>query len=185
LNKVFSVLLWALMSACVILLITLPINLQAQLIAGFVVVVTMMLLKLLRPDGIWRLISLAFGTSIVLRYVYWRTTSTLPPINQPENFIPGFLLYGAELYSVVMLTLSLFVVATPLPPRPSRAASAKDEDLPTVDVFIPTYNEEAYLLANTMAACRAMDYPADKFTVWLLDDGSTVQKRNADKVSDE
>ncbi len=183
-NKVFSVLLWALMSACVILLITLPINLQAQLIAGFVVVLTMMLLKLLRPDGIWRLISLAFGTSIVLRYVYWRTTSTLPPINQPENFIPGFLLYGAELYSVVMLTLSLFVVATPLPPRPSRAASAKDEDLPTVDVFIPTYNEEAYLLANTMAACRAMDYPADKFTVWLLDDGSTVQKRNADKVSD-
>ncbi len=91
-NKVFSVLLWALMSACVILLITLPINLQAQLIAGFVVVVTMMLLKLLRPDGIWRLISLAFGTSLVWRYVYWRTTRTLPPINQPENFSPGFLL---------------------------------------------------------------------------------------------
>ncbi|MET0600172.1 MAG: UDP-forming cellulose synthase catalytic subunit [Mesorhizobium sp.] len=183
-NKIVAVLLWALMSAVVILLITLPISLQAQLIAGFVVVLTMMVLKLLKPDGIWRLISLAFGTSIVLRYVYWRTTSTLPPINQPENFIPGFLLYSAEMYSVMMLALSLFVVAMPLPPRPSRASEAKDDELPTVDVFIPTYNEEAYLLANTMAAASAMDYPPEKLAVWLLDDGGTVQKRNSDKVAD-
>ena len=42
-----------------------------------------------------------------------------------------------------MLALSLFVVAMPLPPRPSRASEAKDDELPTVDVFIPTYNEEA------------------------------------------
>ena len=136
------------------------------------VLVAMMILKLLRPDGIWRLIALAFGTAIVLRYVYWRTTSTLPPINQPENFIPGFLLYLAEMYSVMMLALSLFVVAQPLPPRPSRAKSRR-ATLPTVDVFIPTYNEDAELLANTMAAAKAMDYPADKLTVWLLDDGGT------------
>ena len=63
----------------------------------------MMILKMMRPDGVWRLIALAFGTAIVLRYVYWRTTSTLPPINQLENFIPGFLLYLAEMYSVCML----------------------------------------------------------------------------------
>jgi cellulose synthase (UDP-forming) len=29
-----------------------------------------------------------------------------------------------------------------------------------------------------------MDYPADKFTVWLLDDGGTVQKRKSANVSD-
>src|SRR4029453_6965811 len=125
-----------------------------------------------------------FGTAIIMRYVYWRTTSTLPPFNQLENFIPGFLLYSAEMYSVMMLALSLFVVAMPLPPRPSRASEAKDDELPTVDVFIPTYNEEAYLLANTMAAASAMDYPPEKLAVWLLDDGGTVQKRNSDKVAD-
>ena len=29
-----------------------------------------------------------------------------------------------------------------------------------------------------------MDYPADRLVVWLLDDGSTLQKRNSDKVLD-
>ena len=184
-QKFLVVTLWALISGGVIMLITLPVNLQAQLVAGFVVVTIMAILKLVRPDGIWRLIALAFGTSIVLRYVYWRTTSTLPPINQPENFIPGFLLYSAEMYSVVMLALSLFVVARPLPPRISGASEATpDNEYPTVDVFIPTYNEDAYLLANTIAAAKAMDYPAGKFTVWLLDDGGTVQKRSAEKVTD-
>ena len=60
----------------------------------------------------------------------------------------------------------------PLPPRPSRADS-RTSDCPTVDVFVPTYNEDAELLANTLAAAKAMDYPADKLTVWLLDDGGT------------
>jgi cellulose synthase (UDP-forming) len=185
LPKFIVVALWVFIATSVIALVTLPISLQAHLIAGIVVVIIMMVLKLLRPDGIWRLIALAFGTSIVLRYVYWRTTSTLPPLNQPEDFIPGFLLYLAEIYSVGMLALSLFVVATPLPPRPSRAEDEASNDmLPNVDVFIPTYNEEPSLLANTMAAARALDYPAGKLAVWLLDDGGTSQKRNSNKVTD-
>ncbi len=181
-QKLTTVVLWALASAAVIALIALPVSLETQLIAGMSVLFAMMVLKLLRPHGIWRLIALAFGTAIVLRYVYWRTTSTLPPFNQLENFIPGFLLYLAEMYSVVMLALSLFVVAQPLAPRPSRAKAG--DRLPSVDVFIPTYNEEAELLANTMAAAKAMDYPADKLTVWLLDDGGTVQKRNSERIGD-
>ncbi|PZO81768.1 MAG: cellulose synthase catalytic subunit (UDP-forming) [Mesorhizobium amorphae] len=184
-RKALMILLWALFSVGLIGLITMPISLQGQLITGVSIVIAMMVLKLVRPEGVWRLISLALGTTIVLRYVYWRTTSTLPPINQPENFIPGFLLYSAEMYSVMMLALSLFVVAQPLAPRRSRAKDPVDRSkLPTVDVFIPTYNEDAELLANTMAAAKAMDYPADRFTVWLLDDGGSVQKRNAAKVAD-
>ncbi len=175
-----TIILWAFVSALVILVITLPINLQTQLIASIAVVTFMAVIKVLRAEGIWRLIALAFGTAIVLRYVYWRTTSTLPPLNQLENFIPGFLLYLAEMYSVMMLALSLFVVAMPLPPRKSRVA--EEGRLPSVDVFVPTYNEDTALLANTLAAAKAMDYPADRLTVWLLDDGGTEQKRNAAAV---
>ena len=175
-----TIILWAIVSALVILVITLPINLQTQLIASIAVVTLMAVIKVLRAEGIWRLIALAFGTAVVLRYVYWRTTSTLPPLNQLENFIPGFLLYLAEMYSVMMLALSLFVVAMPLPPRKSR--SAEKGRLPSVDVFVPSYNEDTALLANTLAAAKAMDYPADKLTIWLLDDGGTEQKRNAAAV---
>ena len=181
-RKTASILIWMIVAVCVLTLITLPINLQTQLIVSVTVVVIMGLIKLFKGEGKWRLVALAFGSSIILRYVFWRTTSTLPPINQPENFIPGFLVYLAEMYSVMMGALSLFVVAMPLPPRPSRAAT--NNRFPHVDVFVPTYNEDAGLLGNTLAAAKAMDYPADKVTVWLLDDGSTLQKRNANNILD-
>ncbi|MBP1872863.1 Cellulose synthase catalytic subunit [UDP-forming] [Ensifer adhaerens] len=174
-SKIGPVAAWAFFSLCVIAVITLPVNLQTQLIVSVLVVTFMAILKLIKAEGRWRLIALAFGTAIVLRYVYWRTTSTLPPLNQLENFIPGFLLYLAEMYSVMMLSLSLFVVAMPLPPRKAKAVSPGA--FPKVDVFVPSYNEDAGLLANTLAAAKGMDYPADKLTVWLLDDGGTQQKR--------
>jgi cellulose synthase (UDP-forming) len=173
-SKAIVVTFWALAAVVVIALITLPISLQAHLVAGTIALSGMIVLKLLRAEGVWRLIALALGTAIVLRYIYWRTTSTLPPVNQLENFIPGLLLYLAELYSVGMLALSLFVVAMPLP---RRAAPPIPEDrYPTVDVFVPSYNEDAQLIATTLAAAKAMEYPADRLTVWLLDDGGTDEK---------
>jgi cellulose synthase (UDP-forming) len=180
LRKLIAFAIWAAVSLVVMSLITLPISLQTHLIAGAAIVAAMMILKALRPHGIWRLIALALGTSIVLRYVYWRTTSTLPPINQPQDFLPGLLVYLAEMYSVGMLALSLFVVAMPLPSR--RAPRLKDDELPTVDVFVPSYNEDRELLARTLAAAKAIDYPSDKLTVFLLDDGGTEQKRNSDRI---
>ncbi len=172
------VIFWAIATAVVVALITTPISLQAHLIAGTIVVGAMILLKFLRPYGVWRLIALGLGTAIVLRYVYWRTTSTLPPINQLEDFIPGLILYLAELYNIGMLFLSLFVVAMPLPRR--KSAPPIPAEAPTVDVFVPSYNEEPELLATTLSAALAMDYPTGRLTVYLLDDGGTDEKCNAD-----
>ncbi|RYE32395.1 MAG: UDP-forming cellulose synthase catalytic subunit [Hyphomicrobiales bacterium] len=172
------VIFWAVTAMVVIALVTLPISLQAHLIAGTIVVGAMMVLKFLRPYGVWRLIALGLGTAMVLRYVYWRTTSTLPPVNQLEDFIPGLIVYLAEMYNIGMLGLSLFVVAMPLPKRvtpPIDLANA-----PTVDVFVPTYNEEPEMLATTLAAALAMDYPAGRLNIFLLDDGGTNEKCNAD-----
>ncbi|UHS64029.1 UDP-forming cellulose synthase catalytic subunit [Agrobacterium vaccinii] len=181
-SKAISVIIWMIVSICVLVIITLPVSLQTHLIATAISLVLLATIKSLNGKGAWRLIGLGFGTAIVLRYVYWRTTSTLPPINQPENFIPGFLLYLAEMYSVLMLALSLVIVSMPLPSRKTRPGSPGY--VPTVDIFVPTYNEDAILLANTLAAAKNIDYPADKFTVWLLDDGGTVQKRNGPSVPD-
>src|SRR5690606_4465429 len=137
---------WAAIAAGMFFIVSLPINLQTHLVVGGVVLALMIIIKLLGLGGTWRLIALGLGTALVLRYVYWRTTNTIPPINQPENFIPGVLLYLAEMYSVFMLALSLFIVAKPLPSR--KPPLLDDADLPTVDVFIPSYNEEPSLLAD-------------------------------------
>jgi cellulose synthase (UDP-forming) len=181
-RTVYSAVIWAVASVMIIVLVTLPINTRTQLIASILIVACMAIIKLLNAGGKWRLVALAFGTAMVLRYVYWRTTSTLPPVNQLENFIPGLLVYLAEMYSVLMLALSLFVVSMPLPP--SRPGGRNTGELPTVDVFVPSYNEDEQLLANTLAAARNMDYPPEKLTVWLLDDGGTLQKRKANNVSE-
>ncbi|MCS0497127.1 UDP-forming cellulose synthase catalytic subunit [Ancylobacter sp. MQZ15Z-1] len=178
-RKAWAAGVWAIASLIVVFLITLPISLQAHLIAGSIVVLTMILLKTFGPPvGVFRMIALALGTAIVLRYVYWRTTSTIPPISQIEDFIPGFMLYIAEMYSVFMLFLSLFVVSSPVPKRPTPPIPA--DQTPTVDIFVPSYNESSDLLASTISAALGIDYPADKFTVWLLDDGGTDQKCEQD-----
>ncbi len=166
--------LWAVAAILIVSLVVLPISLQAHLVAGLTVVACMIIIKFFRAQGIWRQIALALGTAIVLRYVFWRTTSTIPPITEVANFIPGFLLYLAEMYSVMMLFLSLFVVSSPMPSR--KAPQIDPHNLPTVDVFVPSYNEGADLLATTLAAAKAMTYPEDKLTVWLLDDGGTDEK---------
>ncbi|KKB07372.1 UDP-forming cellulose synthase catalytic subunit [Devosia chinhatensis] len=176
-TKAFSILIWLLVSATTFVLLTIPVSLQVHLVMAALLILLMAVIKLLRLEGNWRLLLLALGTIIVLRYAYWRTTSTLPPVTQLADFIPGLILYLAEMYCILMLFLSLFVVIKPIPPRPSMRL-APDEAVPHVDVFIPTYNEDYALLAGTLAAAKAMDYPADRFTVWLLDDGGTEAKRN-------
>lgn len=175
--RVLAFAFWALLAVVMLLVIALPISLQAHLITAVIFLAIMMIIKTLRLGGIWRLLLLALGTAIVLRYAFWRTTSTLPPIEQWADFIPGLLLYFGEMYCIMMLFLSLFVISSPIPSRPSRSLRP-GEPVPSVDVFVPSYNEDYELLAGTLAAAKALDYPEEKLAIWLLDDGGTMQKRN-------
>ena len=111
---------------------------------------------------------------MLLRYLYWRLTSTLPPVSDVAGFTFGCILVGAELFCAFILAVSLLINADPLRRKP--LARGDDADLPTVDVFIPSYNEDESILAMTICAAKGMDYPAGKLTVWLLDDGGTDQK---------
>ncbi|EOK5619480.1 glycosyltransferase, partial [Escherichia coli] len=42
---------------------------------------------------------------------------------------------------------------------------------PTVDVYVPTYNESLDVVRDTVLAAQCIDYPRDKIKVYLLDDG--------------
>ena len=166
--------IWALTGLAFLVLLCEPVGIQAQFVLGVGTVTAMAAIRMLRLGGVWRMVFLALGTGVVIRYLYWRTTSTLPPVNDTASFVCGITLYGAELYSIAMLAISLFVVADPLERAP--APRLADDDLPTVDVFVPSYNEDRDLLAVTLAAATSLRYPADKLSVHLLDDGGTDQK---------
>ncbi|WP_201839776.1 UDP-forming cellulose synthase catalytic subunit [Microvirga zambiensis] len=161
-------------SLMALVLVLQPVGTDTQWSIALMCLAVMLGIKLLNLQGYWRHLFFALGALLVLRYVYWRTTATIPNTNNLFDFVPGVMIYGAEMFCVVMLALSLFVISRPIQ-RPS-APRLSDKEAPTVDVFVPSYNEDAALLALTLSAAKAMIYPEDKLTVYLLDDGGTDQK---------
>ncbi|WP_207256888.1 UDP-forming cellulose synthase catalytic subunit [Jiella flava] len=163
-----------------------PVGTNSQVLIAATLVAGMLVLWMSGPrSNERRLLLMALALAAIGRYAYWRTVSTLPDSSDLANFIPGVALYAVEMFAMVILLLSLFVVLKPKsrPARATMAGPASDAALPTVDVFVPTYNESAELLTVTLAAAISMDYPADKLTVYLLDDGGTDEKRlSADPV---
>ncbi len=48
---------------------------------------------------------------------------------------------------------------------------------PTVDIFIPTYNEDLSVVKNTVYASLGIDWPKDKLSIWILDHGGRQEFR--------
>lgn len=172
--RILLSLAWIIVSVAVLTLIGQPIGLTGQLTLSCTIIGLLIIMRFTRLDVHWRHVFLALGTIVVLRYAYWRTTSTLPPVDDLASFVPGLLLYVAEMYSIIMLGISLFVVADPRK-RPD-APPVSPETAPHVDVLVPSYNESSAILALTLSAAKGMDYPADRLTITLLDDGATAEK---------
>ena len=152
-----------------------PLSLQAQLVLSLAALGAMFFGMTKPENTVFRFITFVFCAVLALRYAFWRTTETLPSISDPLDFIPGVLLYIAEMYCLVMLAVSFFMLADPIKRVAPKIRSL--EELPTIDVLIPTYNEDPELLAATLAAAKSMVYPRNKLSIWLLDDGGTEAKR--------
>jgi cellulose synthase (UDP-forming) len=165
---------WLLTAAVTLVFVTQPVSVGAQLALASTVIIGMVALWRFGRGLYARWLFLTLGSLVVMRYIFWRATYTLPPLDQPVNFALGLLLVTAELYCVLILMISLVINADPLDRKP--LPLEPDAAMPTVDVFIPTYNEDEIILATTIAAARSMDYPEGKLKVWLLDDGGTDQK---------
>lgn len=70
----------------------------------------------------------------------------------------------------MILVLGYFQVLWPLNRKPVPLPA--DQRLwPSVDVFIPTYNEPLSVVRTTVLAASVIDWPAGKITIHLLDDG--------------
>lgn len=118
------------------------------------------------------------------RYMYWRITESFGT-NANRDSIDLFFaggLVAAEIYAFVVLLLGYFQVLWPLNRKP--AALPRDlSEWPTVDIYIPTYNEPLKVVRPTILAALDMDWPADKLRVYVLDDGKRPQfKELCDEV---
>jgi cellulose synthase (UDP-forming) len=113
---------------------------------------------------------------VILRYLVWRICDTvLPATGSAIEVAWVWLCFAVELIALGDgLILYLAFLRTS-----DRRAKADAHEMrlralapgacPTVDVFIPTYNEPLEILEKTITGALFLDYP--RFKVWVLDDG--------------
>jgi cellulose synthase (UDP-forming) len=100
-----------------------------------------------------------------LYYLIYRALYTL----NPDQAVFSLLFYAAEVHGYLALILFLFDMWSPVRPVPPAAPPGL-----SVDVFIPTYNEDVGLLRRTVLGANAIRYP---HTTYLLDDGNRAEVR--------
>lgn len=112
------------------------------------------------------------------RYLYYRTTYTL---NLTGGWLDAFfsvILYLAELYAILTMALSFFQTLR-LKERTSIDVSHIPEaEMPIIDVYIPTYNEEVEIVRKTTLGAVAIEYP--KKNIYILDDGRPEKYETSD-----
>ena len=151
------------------LCITQPFNVQGQVIFLSIVLFSAWSLTHIKAR-ISLMLLFVLSVTVSGRYLWWRYTSTI----HADGFVSLFLsclLLAAETYAFIVMVLGYFQVCWPLDRRPKRLPEDRST-WPTVDIFIPTYNESLEVIKPTVFAARNLDWPEDKINVYILDDGS-------------
>ena len=127
-----------------------------------------------RRDNLSRTLLTVVPLVLGLRYLYWRLTETVLPAEFggiSSAWI--WIVYVTEALAYVEVFIFLLIMSRSKD-RAGEAQTAQDAmqqagQYPSVDVFIPTYNEPIEVLEKTIIGAQKMDYP--NFTVHVLDDG--------------
>ena len=163
----FYLLILALAPAAVLVVIT-PMDSQKQYLFGLISIGILFLMGYSKKRSI-SVIMVVMSFLMSTRYIYFRATQTLH-FNSEIETILGIGLFLADLYVWVMLLLNYLQTIWPL----KREIVPLPEDMnlwPTVDVYVPTYNESLDVVRDTVLAAQCIDYPRDKMKIYILDDG--------------
>ena len=114
---------------------------------------------------------LSLSLLLYLRYMVWRALYTLPTEDLASMVIGGTV-YLAELYGLCQFFFFTYQSWSPTDRQP-----APITQYPTVDIMVTVVNEPLSLLRQTLIGCLGQDYPQDRFTVYVLDDGHRREAR--------
>ena len=157
-----------------LLVITTPLPLWGQVLF-FLGTLSMVLLLHRIPGHAALLAMISISCVVSLRYIWWRVTETMD-LQYTTDYLVGGPLLVAECYTWAVLFLGYLQTAWPLGRTEAKLPEHRS-DWPTVDVFIPTYSEPLEVVRPGVLAALALDWPADKLRVWLLDDGRRPEFR--------
>ncbi len=121
------------------------------------------------PGRVATLVMMLLSILMSSRYIWWRATSSLN-IDDSFGFVLGLGLLAAEIYTWLVLVMGYMQTAWPLQRRIVKLPADYDR-WPSVDIYIPTYNEPLKVVIPTVFAAQNIDWPEDKLNVYVLDDG--------------
>lgn len=133
-----------------------------------------------------RTVTCALVLFLALRYLYWRLAETVLPMDWTAGFA-FYWVYFLFIVEVLAFTDILLFLVTMSRYRDRRSEADRlgteffaqpAVTWPSVDVFIPTYNEPLDVLERTIIGALALDYPRDKLKVYVLDDQRRDWLRN-------
>ena len=170
-KKTLFWLLVLVLSPIAVLVVITPMDSQKQYIFGLLSIAILFVMGFSKNRSV-SVIMVVTSLLMSTRYMYFRLTQTLH-FNSTIEAILGMGLFLAEVYIWVMLLLNYLQTVWPL----KREIVPLPDDMskwPTVDIYIPSYNEPLEVVRDTVLAAQCIDYPKDKLKIYLLDDG----KRN-------
>ncbi len=109
--------------------------------------------------------------ALFVRYFLWRSLSTLN-FSNPVDGIFSISLFAMELLAMIGIAFQMLLIFT-AKNRDREAdkysvAVRENRYRPSVDIFIPTYNEPDFIVKRTIIGCQALNY--DRKQVYVLDD---------------
>ncbi|GAP98835.1 UDP-forming cellulose synthase catalytic subunit [Leptolyngbya sp. NIES-2104] len=111
------------------------------------------------------------------RYLYYRTNYTLNLTSGWLDATCSVLLFLAELYAILTLALAFFQTLKLKERKAVDLSTVPEHQWFKVDIYIPTYSEDVEIVRKTALGALAIDYPADKKKVHILDDGRAEKFR--------
>jgi cellulose synthase (UDP-forming) len=159
-----------------------PLWLEVPMVAGeyllaptvALLVATLIITRRLSPEPRpWsRTVVITMLLILLGRYLTWRIFSSL---NLTDGWLSSSLSVGLLLMELFGLSANVIQLVLLLKVRDRRRQADQVGEAvlsgsyqPSVDVFIPTYDEPAFILRRTVIGCQAMSYP--RKTIHLLDD---------------
>ncbi|MDO6708364.1 UDP-forming cellulose synthase catalytic subunit [Photobacterium sp. 1_MG-2023] len=167
-GRVINGLLLAAVVLLALICFTVPFGLEAQTVFVLLLWVLAMLFRRM-PGHFPTLLMIILSITASCRYLWWRYSSTLN-WDEPVALGLGLVLLLAETYSWLVLILGYFQNIWPLNRQPEPLPS-DSSSWPTIDVMIPTYNEDLDVVRATVYAALGVDWPKEKLNIYILDDG--------------
>ena len=154
--------------------IEVPLVMGEYLLAPTVVLlaIAIAIMKVSPQPRTWsRMLVIGILLALTLRYILWRSLSTLN-VADPLNGFFSLGLFFLEMLMLASSTLQLFLMLR-MKNRRREADLLANQVLdgsfqPSVDILIPTYDETVFILRRTIIGCQAIEYANKK--IYLLDD---------------